>query len=65
MRLNKKTKRRIKAQAARYRRFYNQPCPEVDALLEELRQSASQAPKGMTKDEEIKHILEQADRRHE
>lgn len=65
MRLNKKTKRRIKAQAARYRKFYNQPCPEVDALLEELRQSASQAPKGMTLDEELKYILEQEGRQYE
>lgn len=65
MRLNKKTKRRIKAQAARYRRFYNQPCPEVDALLEELRQSVGQAPKDWAEDEEIKRIFEQTDRRHE
>lgn len=65
MRLNKKTKRRIKEQVARYRRFYNQPCPEADAMLEELRRSAGQTPKGMTLNEELKYILDQEGRQYE
>lgn len=62
VRFNKKTKRFIRAQAAHYRNFYSQPCPEADAVVSELREAVRCAPKDTTKEEEIKYILEQADR---
>lgn len=57
--------RRIKENAAHYRKFYNQPWPEADAIIAELRESANEVPKGMTREEEIKYMLEQADRLYE
>lgn len=60
-RLSKKTERRIKEQAAHYRRMYYAPCPEVDALTAEIKESAKAQPEGMTKEEEIAYILRRAD----
>lgn len=62
MRLNKKTERRIKAQAAHLKRMYETPCPEVDKIVAELREDVKNnpMPQNMTKDEEIAWILKEA-----
>lgn len=60
MKLNKKTQKRIEAQAARYKQMFEAPCPEADKLFAELKESAKSMPKNMTKDEEIAWILKEA-----
>lgn len=60
MRLNKKTERRIKAQAAHYKQMFEVPCPEVDKIVAELKKDAKDMPKNMTHDEEIAWILKEA-----
>lgn len=60
MKLNKKTQKRIEAQAAHYKQMFEAPCPEADKLLAELKESAKSMPKNMTKDEEIAWILKEA-----
>lgn len=62
MKLSKKTERRIKAQAARLKRMYETPCPEVDKIVAELREDVKNnpMPQNMTKDEEIAWILKEA-----
>lgn len=60
MRLNKKTMRRIKAQASHYKRMYESPNIEVDKIIAELKEDAKNMPKNMTKDEEIAWILKEA-----
>lgn len=60
MKLNKKTQKRIEAQAAHYKQMFEAPCPEADKLFAELKESAKSMPKNMTKDEEIAWILKEA-----
>lgn len=62
MRLNKKTERRIKAQAARLKQMYETQCPEVYKIVAELRENVKNnpMPQNMTKDEEIAWILKEA-----
>ena len=60
MKLNKKTMRRIEAQAAHYKSMYETPCPEVDKIIAELKKDAQDMPKNMTKDEEIAYILKKS-----
>nr|DAL13637.1 MAG TPA_asm: hypothetical protein [Caudoviricetes sp.] len=60
MKLNKKTQKRIERQAARYKQMFEAPCPEVDKIVAELKESAKNQPKNMTKDEEIAWILKEA-----
>lgn len=64
MKLNKKTEKRIKEQAARLKQMYEAPNPEVDKIIEELREDVKNnpMPKNMTKDEEIAWILKEANR---
>lgn len=61
MRLNKKTEKRIEAQAARYKRMFEAPCPEVDKIIAELKEDVKNnpMPQNMTKDEEIAWILKE------
>lgn len=61
MKLNKKTEKFIEEQAAHYKRMYEAPCPEADKIVAELKESAKNHPKNMTKDEEIAWILKKAD----
>ena len=60
MKLNKKTQKRIERQAAHYKQMFEAPCPEVDKIVAELKESAKNQPKNMTKDEEIAWILKEA-----
>lgn len=62
MKLNKKTEKRIKEQAARLKHIYEEPNPEVDKIIAELREDVKNnpMPKNMTKDEEIAWILKEA-----
>ena len=60
MRLNKKAQKRIERQAAHYKQMFEAPCPEVDKIVAELKESAKNQPKNMTKDEEIAWILKEA-----
>lgn len=60
MRLNKKTQKRIEAEAKRLKQIYETPNPEVDKIVAELKESAKNQPKNMTKDEEIAWILKEA-----
>lgn len=60
MKLNKKTEKRIKEQAARLKQIYEAPNPEVDKIVAELKEDAKLMPKNMTKDEEIAWILKEA-----
>lgn len=60
MRLNKKTQKRIEAEAKRLKQIYEAPNPEVDKIVAELKESAKNQPKNMTKDEEIAWILKEA-----
>lgn len=60
MRLNKKTQKRIEAEAKRLKQIYEAPNPEVDKIVAELKESAKNQPKSMTKDEEIAWILKEA-----
>lgn len=62
MKLNKKTQKRIERQAAHYKQMFEAPCPEVDKIVAELKESAKNQPKNMTKDEEIAWILKEANR---
>lgn len=61
MRLNKKTERRIKEEATRLKRIYEATNPEVDKIIEELKEDVKNnpIPKNMTKDEEIAWILKE------
>lgn len=62
MKLNKKTEKRIKAQAQRLKRMYEAPNPEVDKVIAELKEDIKNnpMPNNMTKDEEIAWILKEA-----
>ena len=40
MKLNKKTQKRIEAQAAHYKQMFEAPCPEVDKLFAECKINA-------------------------
>lgn len=60
MRLNKKMQKRIEAEAKRLKQIYEAPNPEVDKIVAELKESAKNQPKNMTKDEEIAWILKEA-----
>lgn len=40
MKLNKKTQKRIERQAAHYKQMFEAPCPEVDKIVAELKESA-------------------------
>lgn len=62
MKLNKKTERRIKAEAIRIKRIYEAPNPEVDKIIAELMEDVKNnpMPKNMTKDEEIAWIFKEA-----
>lgn len=57
MRLSKKTKRAITAQANRLRKIYETPNPEIDAIVDEIRKSAKNQPKFKTREDEIAYIL--------
>lgn len=57
MRLSKKTKRTITAQANRLRKIYEAPNPEIDAIVDEIRESAKNQPKFKTREDEITYIL--------
>lgn len=60
MKLNKKTQKRIEAEAKRLKQIYEAPNPEVDKIIAELKEDAKNQPKNMTKDEEIAWILKEA-----
>lgn len=60
MRLNKKTQKYIEAEAKRLKQIYEAPNPEVDKIIAELKESAKNQSKNMTKDEEIAWILKEA-----
>lgn len=62
MKLNKKTQKRIEAEAKRLKQIYEAPHPEVDKIIAELREDVKNnpMPKNMTKDEEIAWILKEA-----
>lgn len=62
MKLNKKTQKRIEAEAKRLKRMYEAPNTEVDRIIAELREDVKNnpMPKNMTKDEEIAWILKEA-----
>lgn len=64
MKLNKKTEKRIKKQAARLKQMYEAPNPEVDKIIAELREDVKNnpMPKNMTKDEEIAWILQEVNK---
>lgn len=64
MKLNKKTEKRIKEQAARLKQIYEAPNPEVDKIISELREDVKNnpMPKNMTKDEEIAWILQEVNK---
>lgn len=49
------------AQANHYKRFYSTPCAEADALVTELKESAKNRPKNMTKEEEIAYMIGDTD----
>lgn len=57
MRLSKKTKRAITAQANRLRKIYETPNSEIDAIVDEIRESAKNQPKFKTREDEIAYIL--------
>ena len=57
MRLSKKTKRTITAHANRLRKIYEAPNPEIDAIVDEIRESAKNQPKFKTREDEIAYIL--------
>lgn len=61
MKLNKKTEKRIEAQAKRLKQIYEAPHPEVDKIVAELKEDVKNhpLPKNMTKDEEIAWILKE------
>lgn len=62
MKLNKKTEKRIEAEAKRLKQIYEAPNPEVDKIIAELKEDVKNnpMPKNMTKDEEIAWILKEA-----
>lgn len=43
--------------ANHYKRFYNTPCAEADAIVAGLRESAKSQPNNMTKEEEIAYVI--------
>lgn len=47
VRLNKKTLRGIKAEAARIKKIYEAPNPEVNAILSELREERARLKEGV------------------
>lgn len=55
-------KRNSEKNALALKSFYETPCPEIDNIVSELKESAKNQPKNMTKDEEIAWILKTADR---
>lgn len=57
MRLSKKTKRAITAQANRLCKIYETPNSEIDAIVDEIRESAKNQPKFKTREDEIAYIL--------
>lgn len=58
MRLSKKTTRALTAQANRLRKIYETPDSEIDAIVDEIRESAKNQPKFETREDEIAYILE-------
>jgi hypothetical protein len=61
MKLNKKTEQLIERRAAKLKKFFETPDPEVDKIISELRVDAKNRPQNMSKEEEIAYILKQAD----
>lgn len=57
MRFNRKIKRLIKAQVNHYKRLYNTPWAEADAIVSELKESAKNRSKNMSREEEIAYML--------
>lgn len=57
MRLSKKTTRALTAQANRLRKIYETLDPEIDAIVDEIRESAKNQPKFETREDEIAYIL--------
>lgn len=51
----------IEAEANHYKQFYNTPCPEADAIVSELKESAKSQPKNMSKEEEIAYMIGDGD----
>lgn len=61
MKLNKKTEQLIERRAAKLKKFFETPDPEVDKIISELRVDAKNRSQNMSKEEEIAYILKQAD----
>lgn len=57
MKLSKKMLAQIELEAKRFKSLMEEPNPEVEALIAEIKESVQTMPKNMTKEEEIAYIL--------
>lgn len=51
----------IEAEANHYKRLYNTPCAEVDAIVSNLKELVKNHPRNMSREEEIAYILGDSD----
>lgn len=61
MKLSKKVEKLIKRRALEYKKILEDPNPEIDSIVAELKASVSDTPKGMTLKEEMDWIMSKAE----